>query len=291
MKGGRVTDEAAKLRTQLGRRLRQARDAARMTQIAAGAVLACGQSKIAKMEAKLVTISTRDLNKLLAAYDLPAEEQHEIRQLAAQVTPGTSATTKANVPYLDMLAAEPEADEILSLNSERIPSLLQSEHYLVAQYELAGNPMDKGVLLASMGERLEIFGKTSRLRRYRVILAESSVHRMPGGRNAGLVIDQAQHLLKLVDTYAQLEIRIVTMDAKLAYFPADLTVLKFDGRARDWVYLESGAGFGRKLTTANAVVEHEDSWQMVHRAALSADDTRKCLTDLVAAARAGDLAL
>lgn len=286
-----MTDDAARLRKQLGRRLRQARDAAGMTQIAAGAVLGCGQSKIAKMETKLVAISSRDLNKLLAAYDLPAEEQAEIRQLAAQVTPGTSATARSNEPYLDMLAAESEADEILSLNSERIPSLLQSEHYLVAQYELAGNPMDKGVLLASQDDRLEIFGKTSRLRRYRVILAESSVHRMPGGRNAVLVIDQAQHLLKLADTYDQLEIRIVTMDARIAYFPADLTVLKFGGRAKDWVYLESGAGFGRKLTAATAVVEHEDSWLMVHRAALSVDDTRKYLTDLVAAARASDLVL
>ncbi len=281
-----MADDAARQRQALGRALKEARVTAGMTQQQAAAALGCGQPKIAKMENRLVLVNARDLSKLLAVYEVSEDEAARIQELAEQVTPGTSASAASNQAYLQMLAVEADADEILSLHSEGIPSLLQSEHYLITQYETARNTTDKAVLIANQQARREIFDATSRLRRYRAILAESALHRMPGGRTAALVIDQAQHLLKLDDTYDRLEIRIATYAAEIPYFPADLTVLKFGGRTRDMAYLESGSGSGRKFEGVGMVTEHEDCWRMVNHAALSVDDSRKFLNDLIATARA-----
>lgn len=280
-----MADDAARQRQALGRALKDARVAAGMTQQQAAAALGCGQPKIAKMENRLVLVNARDLSKLLAVYEVSDDEAEAIQKLAAQVTPGTSASAASNQYYLQMLAVEADADEILSLHSEGIPSVLQSEHYMITQYETARNTTDKAVLIANQQARREIFGATSRLRRYRAILAESALHRMPGGRTAALVIDQAQHLLQLGDSYDRLEIRIATYAAEIPYFPADLTVLKFGGRAKDMAYLESGSGSGRKFDGVGIVTEHEDCWHMVNEAALSVDDSRKFLNDLVATAR------
>jgi transcriptional regulator with XRE-family HTH domain len=281
-----VADEAARQRQALGRALKDARVAARMTQQQAAAALGCGQPKIAKMENRLVLVNARDLSKLLAVYEVSEAEATRINELAERVTPGTSASAASNQSYLQMLAVESDADEILSLHSEGIPSLLQSEYYMITQYESARNTTDKAVLIANQQSRREIFGADSRLRRYRAILAESALHRMPGGRTAALVIDQAQHLLKLGETYDRLEIRIATYSARIPYFPADLTVLKFGGRTKDMAYLESGSGSGRRFDGVGIVSEHEDCWHMVNDAALDLDDSRKFLNDLVATARA-----
>lgn len=256
-----------------------------MTQHAAASALDCKQPKINKIENTQVAITEKDLTRLLAVYGVPDEERSRIRRLAAAITPGASASSASNNAYLQMLELEPEADEILSLHREGIPSLLQSQHYMLTQYQYAGNPTDPTILFASQQERMAIFGGDSLLRRYRIVLSESSLRRMPGGHNPVLMIDQAEHLLRLADEYTQLSIQVATFAARIPYFPSDLTILRFAGRHRDFVYLESGAGHGQKLAGANTVADQEDCWRMVHEAALSVDDTTKYLNNLATDAR------
>lgn len=281
-----MTDEAVRRRQALGRALKAARKAAGMTQHASASALDCKQPKINKIENTRVAITEKDLTRLLAVYGVPDAERSRIRRLAAALTPGASASSVSNNAYLHMLELESEADEILSLHGEGIPSLLQSQHYTLTQYQYAGNPTDPTILIASQQERMAIFAAGSLLRRYRIVLSESSLRRMPGGHNPGLVIDQAQHLLRMADEFAQLSIQVATFAARIPYFPSDLTILRFAGRHKDFVYLESGSGHGQKFAGVNTVVEQEDCWRMVHEAALSVDDTRKYLNNLVTDARA-----
>jgi transcriptional regulator with XRE-family HTH domain len=268
-----VTDEAIRRRQALGRALRAAREAAEMTQQQAAAALGCKQPKINKIESTQVAITEKDLGMLLVIYRVSDVEGTRIRRLRAAAAPGASASSASNNAYLQMLELEPEADEILSLHGEGMPSLLQSQHYKLTQYQCAGNPLDHTILIASHEERMAIFRPGSRLRRYRMVLSESSLRRMPGGHNPGLVIDQAQHLLRMSEEFAQLSIRVATFAARIPYFPSD------------FVYLESGAGHGQKFAGATTVAAQEDCWRMVHEAALSVDDTRKYLNNLVTDAR------
>lgn len=276
-----MADEAIRRRKALGRALKAARETAGMTQQQAASALACKQPKINKIENTQVAVSEKDLAMLLVYYRVSDAEGSRIRRLAAATTPGASASSASNNAYLEMLELEPEADEILSLHGEGIPSLLQSQQYTMTQYLCAGNMTDRTILIASQHERMAIFGPDSLLRRYRIVLSESSLRRMPGGHNPGLVIDQAQHLLRMSEEFAELSIQVVTFAARIPYFPSDLTVLRFAGRHRDFVYLESGTGHGRKLDGASTVAEQEKCWRMVHDGALSVDDTRKYLNNLV----------
>ena len=280
-----MTDEAIRRRQALGRALRAAREAAEMTQQQAASALGCKQPKINKIENTQVAITEKDLGMLLVIYRVSDVEGIRIRRLRAAAAPGASASSASNNAYLQMLELEPEAEEILSLHGEGMPSLVQSQHYKLTQYQCAGNPLDHTILIASHEERMAIFRPGSRLRRYRMVLSESSLLRMPGGHNPELVIDQAQHLLRMSEEFAQLSIQVATFAARLPYFPSDLTILRFAGRHKDFVYLESGAGHGQKFAGVNTVAAQEDCWRMVHEAALSVDDTKKYLNNLVANAR------
>ena len=97
----------------------------------------------------------------------------------------------------------------------------------------------------------------ARAPRYRVILSESSLHRMPGGRRPTLVEDQAQHLLDLDDDHEHVSIQILTYEADIPYLDPDFTVLEFDGTRpgahKDTVYVEY-ATEGRVSTGARPVV-------------------------------------
>lgn len=50
---------------------------------------------------------------------------------------------QVNGEYVKLLELERKATEVLVLHAERIPNLLQSEHYMLMQYKTAGHdPLD-----------------------------------------------------------------------------------------------------------------------------------------------------
>lgn len=280
-----MADETTKRRVKLGLELQRAREAAGMTQARAAAALGCQQAKINKIEAAKSAISPDDLAILLKVYDPPVDVRNEIRLLAAPGGPRRPAGMKLNVNYLQMLELEPQAREILSLHSERLPSLLQSELYLLRQYVRAGNTTHPTTLLRNQLQRTRILDLPDPPR-YRALLSESSLHRMPGGRKADVVVDQAQHLLALCERHEHLSVQIVTYEANLPFFDSDVTILKFAGARRDVAYVEY-APDGRIFKGVAPVAEREKYWHEVEQAALTRDESRKYLNDLVTRARNG----
>jgi transcriptional regulator with XRE-family HTH domain len=271
--------DAAKRRAKLGAELRNARAEAGMTQTQAAAALGCRQGKINKIETSQCAISPKDLSKLLAIYEVRAERRAEIRQLATHAGPGVPAHSRSNTAYLAMRAAEQRAAEVLSLHSERIPGLLQSEHYMLKQYALAGDGTDLATLLLDRQERAQVFANDDGPR-YRAILSESSLHRLPGGRQPILVIDQAQHLLSLCESHAQLSVQILTFDADIPYLDTDFTVLTFGGREKDIAYVENVTE-GRIIRGARPVADRLEYWQGMRHAALSPEESTEFLRDLI----------
>jgi transcriptional regulator with XRE-family HTH domain len=280
-----VASDAAK-RLQLGRELAVARNAAGMTQHRAAAALGCTQSKINKIENTTCLVTSKDLNDLLRLYAPPDDQRERMLLLAAQSGPGPSAGTQVNSEYLKLLALERTATEVLSLHAERIPNLLQSEHYLLMQYQVAGQSVDIAKILQARREREHHLFMSVRPPRYRALFSVSALYRMPGGRTAELVIDQAQHLLALSDWYSDdLSIQVIPWEARLAFLPHDLIVLRFDDSAQNQIYREYGVGESRLHKGKKQVADHIGYWTMVHDAALSVDETRKFLHTLIIEAR------
>ncbi len=256
-----------------------------MTQEQAAAALGCKQPKINKIETGGISISGKDLERMLVVYAVPAVLAERLRLLAAQATAGPSAGAPANREYLKLLAWEREAVEILAFYSERIPNLLQSELYMLEQYQLAGQLYIVTSITESRQEREELF-TSPRPPHYRVIFSVSSFYRMPGGRTARVAVDQIEHVLRMMATYRDhLSVHVLPWEANLPYIPHDLTVLKFDGKAKDQLYHEYGAGEAKIWEGRRQVAAHIGYWEAAFAEALSVDDTRKFLHELIDEAR------
>src|SRR2546428_12457655 len=97
-------------------------------------------------------------------------------------------------------------------HSERIPGPLQSEPYLLRQFHTdITRDFDIIELIRLRRARARIF-TMEHPPSYAVVLSESALRRMPGGRT-DLVIDQIQHLLDLSRRCDQLSLHILTFDA------------------------------------------------------------------------------
>lgn len=283
MSGDPVADEATLRRSELLARLRAARLAAGMTQTRVAAALDCSQGKINKIETGVSNIQPDDLNALLRLYNVPESERNEIKSLTALVGPAVPGRPRFSPAYLELLERERTAVEIRALHSERIPRLLQCERYLLTQFRHAGDSTDPTTLLFTQAERAKIFSQDNPPR-YRVVLAESALHRQPGGRTPSMAIDQAKHLIDLGKSHPRVSIQILTYGAELPFLEPDFTVLKFGGRARDVAYAEHIATeivFHRAKALRHVVAY----WDQVHRAALNVDDSQAFLHDLIERAK------
>jgi transcriptional regulator with XRE-family HTH domain len=286
----RVNEDATARRQQLGRLLRRAREAAGLTQTAVARRLECGQAKINKIETKLVRIDPPDLDRLIALYGVAPAAAVELRQLAEldrQEGPVRTRASTSLAAFDELGELEPEAREILCWHSERIPGPLQSEMYILKQHEplLKDNDLkdnDSAEVTRVLRER------TARTKlftvpnppRYRVILSESSLLRMPGGHITQMVVDQSEHLLTLLDAYDQLELRILTFAANTSYVDSDFELLVFDNaKYHDFVYIEYPGG-SRKCRNASELNECREHWETLAAAALSPAASRKFLNVL-----------
>lgn len=282
-----MASEATK-RLQLGRALAAARKRAQITQHRAAVAIGCTQPKINKIETTTCVVTRKDLDGLLRLYAPKEEERQRILQLATESRPGPSAGMRVNRDYMKLLDLEREATEILVLHAERIPNLLQSEHYMLMQHKAEGHghldPVDVTRILQDRQEREQLFAAT-RPPHYRALFSVSAFHRMPGGRTAELVIDQADHLITLSEKYPTLTIQVIPWEAKLPYLPHDLTVLRFADSKDDRVYSEYGIGESRIYPGKKQVLTHTAYWTMVRDAALGVEETRKFLQGLIIEAR------
>jgi transcriptional regulator with XRE-family HTH domain len=280
----RVNEDATARRRQLGRLLRRARETAGYTQTAVAKRLGCGQAKVNKIETTLVEIDLPELEKLLELYRMPTDEAAELRKLAEldqQEGPARTKYSNSMTAFGVLSELEPEASEIRCWHSERIPGPLQSEMYILRQHEplLADDPAAVTRILRERHARTKVF-TVPNPPRYRVILSESSLRRMPGGRTTQMVVDQTEHLLKLMDTHEQLELRILTFDADIPYVDSDFQHLTFDDpRHCEFLYIEYPGG-SRKCKTPYELSKCAEHWTALSTAALDLAKSREFLNDL-----------
>lgn len=279
MGGNRVTQTPTARRRQLGRELRKARNALKMTQKQVGALLKCTQSKITKIELDLVEIDPGELELMLVAYKLPEEKAQQLRELAVgndipRLAPGAPPRTDA---FKELVDRECEARQITGWHSERIPGPLQSEQYMLKQFKL--NDPDSGRYVTRlMNDRLARAQVVNAEEppRYRVVLSESSLHRMPGGRTPNLVLDQVNYLQRLIERHERLEVQVLTYEADIAFVDNDFQVLNFADEAENFAYVEYPGG-ARTVPDTGPFDEH---WNRLSAAALNRDDTAAFLDRL-----------
>ena len=273
-----MTDDATARRQRLGRTLRKLRVKAGLTQSAVATALGCGQAKVNKIETTLCRITGQLLDELIDLYGVEPDEAARLREWAALDLRDSPARTAGNA-YTVLTDRELEADEILCWHSERIPGPLKSERYALAQRGPGLTDDQVTEVLRRHKARMQVLTKTDPPR-YRVILSESSLYRLPGGFTADMVNDQASHLLNLMATYSRLELRILPFTAKVTHVDTDFQLLLFDSaEIPNFAYFE-GPGGPRRDEKANLEGFH-NHWTMLSAEALDVAATKEFLSDLL----------
>jgi hypothetical protein len=217
----------------------------------------------------------QDLAGLIELYAVSESKAAELHALAVQdLKNGPTRTTMS--AFTELSDRELEAAEIRCWHSERIPVPLQAETYTIRQWGPALT--DEAVLevLRMRRARMQVLERT----RYRVVLSESSLYRMPGGRTADMVDDQARHLLDLMSAHKGLEVRILPFEADISFVDSDFQLLLSDESTfSNFAYIEYPGG-SRVCKKAGELTAFGDHWSTLNAAALDRTATTEFLNGL-----------
>ncbi|MFL6145865.1 MAG: helix-turn-helix domain-containing protein [Labedaea sp.] len=261
-------------RYELGRALRTARNDAGLTQAAVAERLGCTQGKINKIEATAVTIDPAELDIMLALYHVPEEEAGRLRALVACDVPRLRPSWLPSMfsAFRELTDREWDAAQIQCWHAERMPRQLQSELYMLRQFEVnRAIDVDATVtkLLKAWRARSRIF-TLDQPPDYHAILSESSLHRVPGGR-PDLIVDQIEYLLTLLRRHERIRVQILTYEAPIPFVDTDFEILRFPDEQATLAYSECpGGGRTYKGKEAERFATH---WNDLHGAALSEDES------------------
>jgi transcriptional regulator with XRE-family HTH domain len=181
----RTTQTPEIMRRRLRSALRQAREAAELTQRAAAEAMEWSVSKIIRIEQGTVAITPIDLRALLETYGVKDEKRVlELTDLArgSKRQPWSEYKDVYSQAALDLFGNEGAAKTIYSYEPTFVPGLLQTQEY--AQALLAGlGYSDENIdrMVNARVERQELLDADIRPE-FQLILGEAAVSRAVGGR-------------------------------------------------------------------------------------------------------------
>jgi transcriptional regulator with XRE-family HTH domain len=253
-----------------GDALRAARKAAGSKQREVAKHVQRCQAWVSRIEQGIVRPTPNELELLLELYTPADDLRMTIQTLCTPAPAGPERNSRFDPKFLKFRNLELTAEEVFALTSERLPMGLQSDQYLLNQYKIAGHTDSARELLAERRRRQEVFTEGGP-GRYKVIIAESALYRMPGG-NTDLIEDQASYLLTLIDTYPGLHLQVLRFSANLAYVDADQIILRLPG---DSTKIAVPYGATVRMLTGTEATDCMDYWRSASKAALDVDNSRK----------------
>lgn len=263
----------------LGRTLRKLRIDADFTQEAVAERLDCRQAKINKIERTLCRIDMAQLDVLIEMYGVVPDMAVRLRAVAAQDLENGPQRTKMSA-YTLLTDLELEATDIQCWHSERIPGPLKSERYSLRQWGPALTESKVTEVLRRREARKQVL-TIDNPPRYRPILSESSLRRLPGGFTPDMAHDQASYLLDLMSEHPQLELQILPFTADVRFVNPDFSLLRFDSsEISDFVYVEDSGG-PRTRERKSELTKFREHWMTLSAAALDVPATKEFLVDLL----------
>ena len=264
---------ATSLRIRLGNEIRSARLAAGLTQVEGADLLGCKQGKINKIEDGTVGVKQSDLETMLGAFQVGTATADLMRELAASSDQrGEWSGYRSAVPawFRTFTSLEQAASEIFGWHGERIHGALQSEHYMLTQFKVAGNT-NVTEQVRNRRDRRRVF-ELKPPPSHRFILGEGAFRRMPGGPNPGVALDQVQHLISLAEDHPDVSIHVLPFEANLAYVPNDFTIMRFTDGTPNCAFAEHVAG-SAKIDNEAQFKQFVEAWDQLRGSALEKNQT------------------
>ncbi|HEX4225281.1 MAG TPA: helix-turn-helix transcriptional regulator [Pseudonocardiaceae bacterium] len=272
------------IRKQVGNLVRRVRDRERLTQTELGKMIGLSQSTVTNIESGRTRIKPAHLELLISCCHVADDTARELRDLVnddqqGKMRGGQRALRTRGGPlelvpshFREFTELEPTASKIRGWHGERIPGLLQSEHYMLNQFKFYNRSGDTvPQLILGRKERKKVFTQHSPPL-IQFLLGAGSLRRVPGGPNPLIMQDQLEHLIWLMDEYRLLSIHLVPFDAKLAYVPNDFTIMEFRDGTTNFVYVEYPGG-GQHLEDWEIYKESDQQWDELRGVALERQET------------------
>jgi len=258
--------------------LRSARERAQLTQEQAADLLEWSLSKIIRIEAGTVGISSTDLRATLQLYNVtsPAEVSRllELARVARQrdwLAPYKDHFPTAFAAYLGL---EMQASALYFYQPVIVPGILQTDAYASAVIP-ATAPADPPGDRQEMSKRLRAERQQKLLNTdgplIDVVLDESVLHRVFGGPE--IMNDQLQHLVVLGGS-PHVKLRILPFTASINTISGPFVVLEFaDQSDADTVYLENAVSSSHVLDREDGVAMHRRVFDRLAAAALAPNES------------------
>lgn len=242
-------------------------------------------------------IKASDLDQVIIVCGVTEDEAIEMHNLLKQDQAGRmpAGQRSARAPGGHLAAVpehfrqftdlEPTAKTIMAVHGERIPGLLQSEHYMLTQFQAAdiSGPSLTQLILNRRARKRILDQPTSPY--LHVVLGEGAFYRMPGGRDPQVLLDQIEHLIEVMDGYPRVFLYLLPFDAALPYMPEDFTIMEFADGTTDFVYIEYLGG-AQHVEDPKRVEGFIRKWNELRDCAYSRKRTRSYLTALAQRCRA-----
>ncbi len=204
-------------------------------------------SKLIRIEAGTVSISTTDLKALLDHYGVAAgDRREELVQLARQSRERmwwSRLKDDVSPALLTYIGFEAEASQISYYGTVFLPGLFQTEAYtraVITGIDLeprSEEAVESWVRIRQERQR-QLFHRGPDLPRVRAVLDEAALHRHVGGRDA--MAAQLRHLLDL-GTNPNISIRVLPFSAgENPSMARPFIIFGFGEPADDVVYLDGG---------------------------------------------------
>ncbi|MFS8478768.1 MAG: helix-turn-helix transcriptional regulator [Micromonosporaceae bacterium] len=280
--GQRPTVQRRRLRSEL----RQRREAAGLTQDQVASRMDWSVSKLVRIEAGAVGISTNDLRALLDLYGVRAPDEVddlvELARRSRQRAWWASYKGVLSPSYLEFIGLEADASTIRYFHPTIVPALLQTEAYARALISGGGTRVLEP---AQVDSYVEI--RMTRIREALgrptppdlvVVLDEAAIRRHVGGR--AVMRQQLQHLVALA---ARPHVRLGVLPFSAGVHPGlygSFALFGFTEPDADVVlYLEHAPGAMILRDRPGEVAEYEGAFDRILELALGPQQTVALLTE------------
>ncbi|WP_409185831.1 Scr1 family TA system antitoxin-like transcriptional regulator [Amycolatopsis sp. VS8301801F10] len=262
---------------ELGRTLVAARVERGLTQGELGDALGYTQPNISKMERGKTRIHPHLLDKWIDVLGIDSAEAERMRQYnqAARADRVWNARRLAASPawFHPVFEAEQEAAIVLKWTGERISGMLQTEDYMMEQFQAYGRT-DVTDAVHERKLRAKLLDDYPD-RTYKFILSESAVHRLTRARtdNPYVALGQVRHLLNLSRNHPGATIRFVPFDKGPLHVGPDFTILQFANNKLDRSFAETSNGVQTFMNDTETYDTDLQSWESLSSVALSAEES------------------
>jgi transcriptional regulator with XRE-family HTH domain len=261
--------------------LRQAREKATLTQRQAADALDWSMSKLVRIEAGTVGVSTTDLRALLHLYGV--EDPAEVDALAemARATrrrPWFSKYQKIlNPAFAQYLGYESSASIIRGFQPLTIPGLLQTDDYAraILQANRATDIDDRAELRVARQELLDRENCPWII----YVIDEAALHRRVGG--PGVMRGQLRHLRELKD-HPRVSIQVVPFAAGAhSSMNGGFAILEFADWDEDVLYQETPRGSVTSREDQELVADYRERFDLLLAASLDESSTDELIERLI----------